>query len=327
MKDFGTIKKLDLRRVWTNEAADFTPWLATNLPSLGEALGMELELQGQEAPVGGFSLDLLAHDLGRDRLVIIENQLEQTDHDHFGKLLTYAAGYDAAAVVWIAKEMREEHRQALDWLNQRTDNDTEFFGVVVEVIQIDDSRPAYNFKPVAFPNEWRKDRVLPRGPKVTSKRGEAYRAFFQTLIDELRERHRFTNARAAQAQNWYSFASGFSGISYGISFAQGGRVRAEVYLDRGDSDINKSLFDALVAEKELLKSQVGEPLEWDRMDGKQACRIAAYRSGSIDDDPMNLEEVKGWAIIRLLRLKKAFEPRLKNLLRSKPVEKSTALEE
>ena len=148
----ATIDKVDLRGVWENEAADFTPWLGENLTALGEALGLDLELKGQEAPVGGFSLDVLAHEPNTNRPVIIENQLETTDHDHLGKLITYASGYDANVVVWITREFKDEHRQALDWLNQRSGEDTEFFGVVIEVWKIDDSRPAPHFRVVSAPN-------------------------------------------------------------------------------------------------------------------------------------------------------------------------------
>ena len=124
--ELGTIQQVDLREMWPHEAIDFTPWLADNVSSLGEALGMELEVRGQEERVGNYFLDMLADDLGSNRTVIIENQLEPTDHDHLGKLLTYASGYDAGVVVWLAREFREEHRQALDWLNQRKGEDTHF---------------------------------------------------------------------------------------------------------------------------------------------------------------------------------------------------------
>lgn len=312
MSQLGVIHKVDLRQVWPNEATEFTPWLAQQLSELGNTLGMDLELHGQEVPVGEYSTDILARDLGSDRLVVIENQLESTDHDHLGKLLTYAAGHDASAVVWITKEFREPHRQALDWLNQRTDTETEFYGIVVEVFRIDNSRPAVQFRPIAFPNEWGKN--IPPS-KETTERAEAYRQFFQTLIDELRENHKFTGARKGQPQNWYTFASGFSNIGYSLSFAQGERVRAEVYIDKPEQSVNKKLFDALVEEKETIREEFGEPLEWERLDTGKASRIAVYREGQIADAPQTLEEIRKWAVDRLLRLKKVFNPRFKKLLK------------
>ena len=312
MTKFGELKKLSLRTVWQNEARDFTPWLAKNIEKLGEALGMELELTQQEASVGSFSLDLLAKDLGTNQTVIIENQLETTDHDHLGKLLTYAAGFDASAIIWIADGIRDEHRQALEWLNQRTDTETQFFGVVVEILQIDDSNPAFNFKLIVSPNEWQKDKRQ-RSDRRLSAKAEAYRDYFQLLINELREKHRFTGARKAQPQNWYSFASGFSGITYDASFAMGNRVRVELYIASTDTEKNKELFDRLAKEREKIEGKFGEPLEWERLDEKRASRIGVYHSASIEDDEETLTEVRAWTIEHLLKLKKVFTSYLKTL--------------
>ena len=309
MPDFGVLKRVDLREVWAKEAKEFSPWLAENIGALGEVLGMDLELTRREAPVGDFSLDLLARDLGSNRPVVIENQLSPTDHDHLGKLLTYASGYKAGVIVWIAPEIREEHREALDWLNQHTDPDVDFYGVMVEVLRIDDSRLAFSFRPVAFPNEWSKSKKA-GPPEKPSERREAYRVFFQDLIDDLRERYHFTGARVGQPQNWYSFASGTAGFVYGLSFGQAKQVRAEVYIDAGDQESSKALFDALATEKDALGKQFEEPLRWERLDDRSASRIATYRPGSIEDDPETLKEIRDWGIDRLLRFKKVFGPRI-----------------
>lgn len=322
--NFGILKKVPLRRLWPNEALDFTPWLAQNLDALGEILGMDLELQGLESAVGTFSLDLLAHDLGTDSIVIIENQIEQTNHDHLGKLMTYAAGHDAAVAVWIAADFRDEHRQALDWLNQRTDASTRFFGVVVEALQIDNSNPACNLRLVAFPNDWRKT-TISTTPSKPSPRGEAYQHFFQRLIDLLRTKYNFTKARKGQAQSWYTFASGYGGLGYSLSFASGNRVRAELYIDRQDANWNKWLFDSLYAQKTAIEQQFGNSLEWERLDDKQASRIAFYRQASIEDPPEVLNDVLMWSAKHLLLLKKVFSPHLSPLSTSGPNSPETSV--
>lgn len=312
---FGRLEWVDLRELWPKEAYDFTPWLADNLERLGEALGMDLELQGHEAAVGPYSLDLLAHDLSEDRIVIIENQIEATDHDHLGKLLTYAAGHDASVVVWIALRFREEHREALDWLNHRSDATTAFFGVVVEALQIDGSRPAPHFRPVAYPNDWRKANVSKNGQKSSSK-GEAYREFFQGLIDQLREEHSFTNARKGQAQNWYTFSSGVRGLTYGVAFSLGSQVRSEVYIDGGNAEWNKRMFDALYQRRQEIEAAYGESLEWERLHNRRASRIAIYRQGAIADSEQTLEAIRDWTIERLLRFRDVFGPRIAEIAES-----------
>lgn len=313
MTDFGEINNVNVREIWANEATDFTPWLSENIDKLGLALGMELEIQETEADVGDFSLDILAKDLGTGRIVIIENELKETDHDHLGKLLTYAGGFDAGVLVWISTQLRDEHRKALEWLNEHTASDIDCFGVVIEVIKIDSSKPAFIFKPVVFPNEWQKD--ARRGTSVKpSPRTEAYKEYFQTLIDELRTKYKFTGAKAAQPQNWYTFASGVTGIVFTNSFVKGGKVRAEVYIDFQDKEKNKNFFDGLLARKESIERDFGGALSWERLDDKRASRIAAYRDGEIDWESGKLDEIKAWSIDNLLRLKKALLPEVKNLM-------------
>lgn len=316
MMNLGNIQQVSLREVWPNEARDFTPWLAENIDKLGNALGLDLEVQSAEAPVGSFSLDILARDLGGNRPVIIENQLEPTNHDHLGKLLTYAAGYDAYAIVWLTREFRDEHRQALDWLNQRTGENTEFFGVVVEAWRIDDSRPAPHFNLVVTPNDWQKQSFSSvrqgGGAGNTSERGERYRQFFQSLIDILREQQ-FTNARMGVAQSWYSFSSGLSGISYGASFNRGRMATVEISIDRDDREWNKDLSDRLLERKGALETALNETLEWDLLETRRACRIAVRRPGSIDDDPDTLESIQQWMVDHLLNFKRVFGPHLAEL--------------
>ena len=313
MNDFGELKRIPLREIWPNEPSDFTPWLALNIEKLGEVLGLQLEMTEREAPVDEFSLDLLATDLNSGRTVIIENQLNPTDHGHLGQLLTYAAGRDASTVIWIAEEVRNAHRQALEWLNQKTDINTQFFAVVVEGLQIDDSRPALDFKLVVFPNEWQKSQRQKASTNISPKL-EKYREYFQRLFDELRETHNFTRARAAQAQNWYSFSSGMQGIKYLAWFTQEGTVCAAVQIDLGDAGKNAKLFDALEKRGAEITSSFGGELKWDRLDAVRYSLIAVYRDGTIESPESELQEIRAWQIENLLKLKEVFTPEIRRAL-------------
>ncbi len=305
--ELANIEQVDLREVWQNEAEDFTPWLADNIELLGKALGMDLEVTAQEARVGNrYSLDILARDPGRDRPVVIENQLEDTDHSHLGQLLTYAAGFDANVIVWIAKEFEDEHRDALDLLNRRTGEDSEFFGVEVELLKIGDSPPAVNFKLVVTPNEWHKQTM--RSGVGVSERGERYRKFFQRLVDTMTEKHRFKNASKVGTENYFDFRSGHSYVLYGAGFTGEGMARVEIYIDK-DKDWNKRLFDRLKEDKTAVESELGE-LDWQRLDDRNASRIRAARQGSIKDDEETLAEIQDWMVERFLAFKRVFGPRL-----------------
>ncbi len=314
MSNFSELKKVPLNEIWKHEASDFTPWLAENIQELGDALGLNLEFTGTEASVGDFSLDLLAQVEGSSRTVIIENQFKQTNHDHLGKLLTYAAGYDASIVVWISETVRDEHRQTLEWLNQRTNTETQFFGVVLEVVQIDDSNPALNFKLVVFPNEWQKSKRQESSTNQ-SARGEKYRTYYQPLIDEL-VKHNFTRPRTPSSQNWFNFSSGINGIGYGVQFPRGDKVLTYINIGRELGENRIAIFNALEEWSAEIAANFKNPLEWNRDQEVSLSTIAISCDGSIESTNSELEEIREWHIENLLKLKEVFQPKIERILQT-----------
>ena len=314
MYDFGELKTIPLDKEFEHEEYDFTPWLVDHLDKLGDALGMDLEIVDREAPVGDFFLDLLAQVEGTSRTVVIENQFKRTNHEHLGKLLTYAGGNDASVVVWVSEEIRDEHRQALEWLNQRTDTETQFFAVVVELLQIDNSKLAHVFKLVVFPNEWQKYQKQKRLKDVSPKH-EKYRIYFQELIDELMDKHNFRkNVRSSEGENRRIVASGTSGIVYRVSFAQGDKARVDLRIYQGQCEKRIPLFDVLKDRVEEITRRFGSDLEWQRNADKQETFVIVSRDGSIEGSEDELKNIREWHITNLLKLIDVFQPEIERAL-------------
>lgn len=312
---FSRLKRVPLREHFPNEPRDFTPWLAENIDRLSEALDLDLEVTDTEYPVGNLSLDLLAKakDDTSSKTVIIENQLGEADHSHLGQLLAYAAGLDAKIIIWIADEFRDEYRQVLEWLNEQTPIDIGFFGVIVELLQIEDledSPVALEFKLVIAPNQWKKS-VKPTGHTERQKR---YRNFFQKLIDEIRETGEFGNPKAALPQTYYYFSSGYSGVYYYVRFSGGTQVTVYVGIYEGYNENRLALFDALKQDK-TIEEAFGSSFEWLRSPEKRESKIILVREGDVnweDTDAMN--EIHKWCFENLLKLKEVFDPKIKEAL-------------
>jgi len=285
--ELGRLEGVEVRTVWVHEARDFTPWLLEHADHLAETLGIDLELEQSEHPVGGFSLDLVGRDLTNDAVLIVENQLEGTDHNHLGQILTYAAGTDASSIVWIATSFREEHRQAIDWLNEQTREDVRFFGIELQLVRIGASLPAPLFNMVAQPNDWQKQvRSATRAGRVGTK-SALYQEFWTRYLERLREEHPdWSNARTPSNQNWMDFPSPLRGTRLNPSFAQGARLRHEIYIDTGDKARNDVIFEHLSGVRERFEAEYGRPLQWEALPNARASRIADYR----DDADVTFED-------------------------------------
>jgi Domain of unknown function (DUF4268) len=313
-KGLGRLRRVAMARdVWTSESGDFTPWLAENLDVLADELGMSLTLTAVEVPVGDFRLDIEAQ-TPDGRVVIIENQLERTDHGHLGQLLVYASGLEAAAVVWVAPEYRDDHRRTLDWLNERTDTGVDFFGVTVAVVQIGEDGPrAPVFEVVARPNGWQKGikETPPGGPQPTANAVNAVRQdFFAEVLGDFVAAHPGVRMPTRGSWNWLAFASGPFG-NWTISVTNDSRLRVEAYLDTGDAAMNKILFDELHAEADAIQQKLGEPVSWERLDERRASRVAVYQPVHDLTDPAERSELRAWATGNLNALYDVMNERLR----------------
>jgi len=276
---------------------------------------MDLELISSEVSAGDFSADIVAKDLSTNKLVVIENQYGATDHKHLGQVITYSSVLGAGAVVWIAETIRAEHKTAIDFLNKNLKESLNLYAIEAKAIRIDESKPAFILNVVSIPNETAL--LASKAPEQLSEISEKYLSYFQQLIDELRDKYKFTNAKTGQAQNWYTFSSENSRVyTYSTSFARGSKVRAEIYLDCGDKIQNELLFENLIVQKQEIESKYGSELSWERLDNRRSCRIAIYRNGDINSDSTTLEEIKKWAIKNLLNFKAVFPSYIKHYLDS-----------
>ncbi|MDD9868099.1 MAG: DUF4268 domain-containing protein [Candidatus Campbellbacteria bacterium] len=302
-KKFGKLKKIDLREVWPNEAADFSVWLAEQggLDLLSNELGISISLIKREASVGKFSVDILAEEEGTGRKIIIENQLETTNHDHLGKIITYAAGYGAPIIIWLFKNIREEHREAIDWLNNNTDENVYFFPVKVEVWQIDNSKFAPKFQIIGGPNEWAK--TIKRGSNDELGETKLKQLNYWTKLKNYAEEKNLTLfSQTPYAGNWYNITIGSSDARIRITInTQKNMLVCEIYIRS-----NKDLFRYLEGKKNEIENEIGSTLEWSGDDDKIGSNILQRKMGFDIDNEKEMEASFDWLIDRTTAFERVF---------------------
>jgi hypothetical protein len=276
------ITKVNPRDIWKHEALDFTQWLAKeeNISILCEELGIEIENIKPEASAGRYNVDIIADEIDSKRKVIIENQLEPTDHKHLGQILTYASSYDAAIIIWIVTDYTEEHRQAIDWFNRNIVQGISFFLVQVEVYKIGNSDAAPKFNLICEPNDWGKTIKKSEGGDTHSDLKLQQQEFWETLKEYASKISTKLNfGRVAKPRHWYNLSIGTSRCHIALTQnSQKQYVGCEIYI-RND----RPLFDQLLNNKDIIESELGMELEWMELPDATASRILVTYKGNPRD--------------------------------------------
>ena len=309
------LEPVDLRDCWKNEATDFTRWLAReeNTQLLGDTIGLELELESREKPVGPFQADLLYKSTADDSWVLVENQLERTDHSHLGQLLTYAAGLQAVTIVWIARRVREQHRATLDWLNEVTDRRINFFGLEIELWRIGDSAVAPKFNVMSQPNDW-----LAPLPAKLSETQRLRLEFWHAFCDHVAEEGARFSTRKPHSESWMEMAVGTAGFRIRAITStwdsrdgnyDSGELRAEFVVKRHDAN---DLYARLRAHADEIREELGEDLTWDNPEDTKTWRAYLRKTADVQDRSSwpNQHE---WLRSRLDRLSEVFGTMVKGL--------------
>lgn len=311
----GTLERVDLRTYWVNEAADFTPWLAMpeNLNLLGDAIGMQLEPSDTEVGVGSFSADLLCHDLADEgSRVVIENQLEKTNHSHLGQILTYAAGLDAKTLVWIARKFTDEHRSAIDWLNRVSSEGLRIFAIEIELWRIGSSPAAPRFQVVAKPNDWTRA-VREQAMSAESGATSSLRLDYWTALGAyLAESGSKLQPPAPSNKYWVNLPLGRSGAHLtALVSARDKYVAAKVYFS---GRCGPHYYKCLEAQRAEIDKELGSEPTWESKEDRQSCQILFWREAN-PADRATWPELHRWTREKLEILDRVFRRRIAGLPR------------
>lgn len=300
------ITKVNPRDVWKHEALDFTQWMAKdeNISILCEELELNLENIKPEASAGRYNVDIVADDIDSKRKVVIENQLESTDHKHLGQLLTYASAYDASIIIWVVTDYTEEHQQAIDWFNRNISEGISFFLVQIEVYKIGDSDAAPKFNVICQPNNWGKTVKKSGAGDIVSAVKLLQMEFWEGLKDFASERNTTVSyARTPKPQHWFNISFGTSKCHIALTLnTQKGYIGCEIYI-RND----QALFDTFLKHKEEIETVAGEELEWMELPDATASRVLIIHEGNLKDKK-RWREYFEWCTVTVEKFSKAFKP-------------------
>jgi Domain of unknown function (DUF4268) len=312
-KNLSKLERVPLREAWKHEASDFTPWLAEaeNLNALADALGLgELECIATEHWVGDFKLDILC--TNGDDQVIIENQLEETNHRHLGQILAYAAGVGAKKVIWVAESFRPEHSAALQFLNEHTTEALSFFGVEVELWRIGNSPLAPKFEVVVKPNDWAKSgREQARAASSSSPTKQLQQKFWTALVERLAKTAPHIRPQKPRPQHWLNNSIGRSGFGLAITAnTRDERLGVELWIPGSEA---KKHFASLKEKKQEIETGLGFELDWQELPDAKACRVASWYPGASIEDEDRWPEYLNWLTQRLVKMDQVLRPVVKNL--------------
>lgn len=300
----GKLQEVDIRTVWPHEQYDFSKWLSDeeNIKELGDTLNLSLIDVETEKFVGNYRCDILCKDEITGKMVLIENQLEPTNHDHLGKIITYASGLDAAVVVWIVSSARDEHASAIEWLNKHTDDEISFFLLEVHAYKIGDSDPAPQFNIIEQPNDFAKT-VKAVAKNAELNESQKSRLEFWTQFNEAVDaKGKPINKRKATTDHWYNVAIGSSEASISIDLVnKEHKIRVSLWIND-----NKDLFDALYQRKDDIEEALGIKLDWNRLDNKKASTICTYIKGLDFKKQENYPYLMEQIIDLVLKMRKVF---------------------
>lgn len=304
MVQMGKLEKVDIRTAWKHEATDFSAWLVRpeNLQLLADQIGIEIEALGTEVGVGRFRIDILAKEPSTDHRIIIENQLEIGNHDHLGKIITYAAGFDAKYLIWIVKDVLPEHLKAIEWLNEHLDDEISCFLVRIEVWRIGDSQLAPKFEIVGMKNDWAAIVKKTASSTELSPTSIKHMDFWQYLCDYIRERDPNFKLRTPGPRRYFNFSIGNSIADVVLTVApQKSTFMCQLYIPR-----DKEFLSYLKDQEDSIKEDLGMDFGW--FEANVASGI--YTEISVNDvfDATKRDEFAEWCYQTVLRYKKVFVP-------------------